>query len=224
MTNHSPISEVAGGLFSGIVDISGTILIGALILFTVLGLFFYLFFYRRKFDISVKILSERASDPRMFFDKAAVMTDKKGNKYLKLLKAKVELPMPPFKVLESTNRGDYIEIWRKSEDDFVYLTKPHIDKTKMIKADGKLYPIGRTSQRHIEGDMYWMSKRKEENKKLLDPESLLMKLLSWAPQILSSVFLLLILFVFMDKLPELVNQLVELTKELRALKGSTIPA
>lgn len=219
MAGTDSVNEVLSNIFSGAAGFSANILIGFVVIVVVAGLLFYFLIYRRKYDILVKVTSERAEDNRIFFDKGAIIKDKKGNKYFRLLATRVELPVPPFKVLTSTNRGDLLELWRKSEDEFVFLTKANIDKTKVIRADGKLYPIASTEQKHIEGDIYWMTKRREDNKKLLDPESLLMKLLTWAPQILSSIFLLIILFIFMDKLPTLVNELVELTRELRQLKG-----
>lgn len=213
------IDDLVGGLFGGVLDISVIVVVAVIAVAFILGVVYYFFVYRRKFDIRVKIFSERAQDPKIYFDKAAILKDKKDNKFFKLWKTKVELEVPPFTVMESTNEGDYLELWRKSEDEFVFLTSPKIDKTKLIKADGKTYTVARTSQTAVESDLYWTSKRREDNKKLLDPESMLMKLLAWAPQIVSSVFLLIILWVLMDKLPELFTQAVELTKELRSLKG-----
>lgn len=187
------------------------------------GVMYYLFIYRRSFNILCKVISERASDPRTFFDYASIRHDKKNNvKYFKLLGLKVELPVPPFKILESTNKGDYLEIWRKSEDEFVFLAKPRIDKEKMIRADGKVYPVSFMTQRQIEGDMYWMTRRMEDNKKLLSQDSIWMKLLGWAPQIIGGIIVMLMLWIVLSKMPPLVDALTKLAQELNSLKGATV--
>lgn len=216
-------SQVAGNLVSGLLNISSKVIIGVMAFLIAGGFIYYFVIYRRQFNIKVKVVSERASDPNIMFDKAAMLKDRKtGTKFIRLLNLKVELPVPPFKIMEKTNEGDYIEIYRVSEDEFRYLTRPRIDRERIIKADGKVYPVNTMKQRQMEGDLYWISKRREENKKLLDPDTIWAKLLAWAPQIVSSVFLLIILWIFMDKLPGLINNLVELTKEMKSLKGATV--
>lgn len=213
------VGATAGQLFGGVLDVSAAILLGLILFILIAAAFYYFFIYRRKFDIKARIISERASDPRIFFDNGAIIKDGKGNKYFKLFKTKVQLAVPPFKVLEHTNEGDYLDIWRKSEDEFAYLTKPKIDKLRVIREDGRLYKIARTEQRHLESDLYWISKRKEDNKRLLDPESILMKLLMYAPQIMMAIILVILGFILLDKLPDVFNEVTKLIKELRALQG-----
>lgn len=222
---ENPIGDMFASAFGGALDVGATVAVVSVVGVVLLGIIIYVFQYRRKFDIMVKIISDRASDPKVLFDKAGVFRDRKTkSKYLKLQKQRVELSLPTnFKILESTNRGDYLELYRKSEDEFVYLTQPKIDKEIVIKADGKSYPVARTKQKQFEGDIYWAIKRKEENKKMLDPESFLMKLLLYAPHILTGAFMFIILWIFMDKLPAIINNLTELTQELRSLKGATTP-
>lgn len=184
------------------------IVIGVFVLFVVLGILYYFIYYRKRYDILVKVISERAKDPSVYFDKAAIITERKtGKKYFRLLKTKCELAIPPFKILTSTNKGDYLEIWRKSEDEFIFLTYPTYDKIEYIGLDGKVYPTSRLIHKNIESDINFIIERKTKNKKLINPESVLMKLLEYAPQIISSMFIIIILYIFLDKLPIILDSL-----------------
>ena len=175
----------------------------------------------------VKVRSERAGDPAIFFDKAAVLYDKsKKSKYFRLLGLKTDLPVPPYKVIIAVGKIagciDYIEVLRKSEEEFVFLTPGKIDKTKVIRSDGKLYNVPSTEQKQIEPDIYWYLTRKDDLKKLFDPDSLWAKILPWIPHILTGVILVFILWVLMDKLPTILGNLAELVREMRSLKGATV--
>ena len=212
--------EKGKGFLDSFTSASGMVIFGIVVI-ALLGLIFYYFFvYRRKFDILVKIRSERAGDPRVLFDYGAIFYDKVSkSKYLKLRDLKVELEIPPFKILEHTNLGDFAQLRRKSEDEFCWLTSEKVDKQYIIKKDGKVYPAETSIQREIEGDIEWTIRRKEMTKKLLDPDSILMKLLQMAPQILSGVFMIIIIWMFMTKLPEIFNTLKDLVAEMKSMKG-----
>ena len=214
----SELSGWAGGFFEG----SALVVVGIIVFFVVFGLIYFFFIYRRKFDILVKVLSERASDQRVIWDKAAILTDRKTKKkYFRLWTLRYELPVPPFRVLQNTNKGDYLEIWRKSQDEFCYITSPTIDKTSVIRSDGRIYPIAQTKQRHFEADLEWTARRREETKALLNPTIIWMTLMQYAPQIVSSVFLLIILYIFMDRLPGLIDQLTKLATTLNTQYGAS---
>lgn len=224
MAASDDFTGILGNLTSGLFDISGKILIGILVFVLIIALMYYFIGYRRKFDIVVNITSQRAGDPAKYSDKGAILKDKKGNKYFKLLRSRVQLQVPPFKVIETIGKVDYLNIWRKSEDEFVFLTQPRIDKEHIIRADGKKYPVASTKQGQIESDIEWTVRRREQNKKFLDPEHIFMKLLAWAPQIISSTFLLIILWIFMDKLPSILSQLSDLVREMQSMRGAVIAA
>lgn len=221
---ENPFATIASGLSEKI--FSGILWFGlAIILIAILGgVVWYMAVYRRKFNIRVKIKSERTEDAKIYFDKAAILYDKKDkNKYLRLLNTGVDLPVPPFKVLQHTNEGDYLEIWRKSEDEFIYLTSGKIDRLNILKIDGKLYPIAQTEQKQVEGDIsYWNTKRKEKHRGLFDTETLLMKLLPYIPLFLGGIFMIFIMYILMDHLPTILSQLSELTRELKSLKGADV--
>jgi len=216
-------NAVAGDLFG---KLFGSILYFglAVILIATIGVaMWYWLHYKKKFDIMVKIRSERARDPAIYFDWAAVIYNRQTkSKYFRLLNTKVDLPVPPFNVLQKTNRGDYLEIYRKSEEDFKFLTPGKIDKDRIIRADGKIYPVASTDQKQIEGDIYWYISRKDKMKKLFDTDSMLVKILPWIPQIMGGIFMIFILYVMMDKLPAILGQMESLTRELRALKNPNI--
>ena len=70
--------QLVDSLTSGIVSAAiGIVLIGVLI-----GVIYYFAVYRKKFDITVKVISEREDDPSVYFDKGAILKDRKdGQKY-----------------------------------------------------------------------------------------------------------------------------------------------
>jgi len=220
----NPFGEMGGALFGKI--FSGIIWFGlaVIVIGVIFGVMWYFIIYRRKFDIKVKVISDRAGDPAIYFDSAAILYDKKDkNKYFRFWGERTDLPVPPFKVLQKLRRGDYLEVWRKSEDEFVFLTPPRINKMKVLRADGKLYPIAQTEQKQVEGDIaYWNIKRKEKNKRLFDTESILMKLLPYIPHIIGGVITIFVLYILMDSLPEVLRALTDLAQELRSLKGAEV--
>ena len=185
-------NALAGDLFG---RVFGSILYFGLVMILIAvlgGLMWYFLHYRKKFDIMVKIRSERARDAAIYFDWAAVIYNRQTkSKYFRLLNTKVDLPVPPFNVLQKTNKGDYLEIYRKSEDDFKFLTPGRIDKDRIIRADGRLYPVASTDQKQIEGDIYWYISRKDKMKKRFDTDSLIVKIIPWVPQILGGIFMIL---------------------------------
>jgi len=212
-------SELFGRVFGSIFYFGIVLLIISLLG----GLMWYFLHWRKKFDIMVKIRSERARDPAVYFDLAAIIYDRQTKtKYFRLLDTKVDLCVPPFNVLQKTNKGDYLEIYRKSEDDFKFLTPGKIDKNRIIRADGKIYSIASTDQKQIEGDIYWYISRKDKMKKLFDSESLISKIIPWVPQILGGIFMIFILYILMDKLPAILSEMKSLTSELRMLKNPNI--
>jgi len=69
--------------------------------------------------------------------------------------------------------------------------------------------------KQIESDISWTIQRLRVNKKLIDPESLLMKLLAFTPQIVSAVISMMILWIVIRYAPELLNAMKELATELK---------
>lgn len=218
-------SQFGGSLFE---NLFGSILWFGLAIFFigVLGfLMWYFLIYKKKFDIDVKITSERSGDRnRIIFDRAAILKDRvTGTKFFKVWSLKIELPIPEFSVLQTSNKGDYLELYRTSEDHIYFLTPARIDKFKLIKADGKVYPLASQENRQIDTDLaYWNVKRKNQNKKMFDTEGWLSKLLPHIPAIIGGVLTIFVLYVLMDNLPGILRELTELTKELRSLKGATV--
>lgn len=212
--------ELVGKILSSVIWIIGIFIIGGL----VLGIFLYVR-YRRQFDIQIKIQSERAEDKfSVIFDRGAILTDKKTKvKYLKLFNQKVELEIPPFNILQTSNKGDYVEIWRKSELEYYFLTPPKISKTEMIKKDGKLYPMANVEQVHLTSDMLeWLINRIEKHKNIFDTEHWLMKIIPYIPQIIGGILIIFTLYVLFDSLPAVLSALTELTKQLTSLKTAEL--
>ena len=213
-------AQVASVAFSSVLYIFIAVVVGG----AILGLFMYIK-WRKQFDIEVKIKSTRAEDKfSIIFDRAAIIKDKKdGTRYFELLNQKIELAVPPYNVLQTSSKGDFLELWRKSETEYIYLTPPKIDREYYMKSNGLLYPMADVKQTQLEGDVaYWRIKRRETNKGLFDLESVWMKLLPYVPQIIGGILVVFVLYVLFTTLPEVLNSLSQLTQELASLKGATI--
>jgi hypothetical protein len=214
-------SELYGKIFGSV------LYVGLAVLFIgVLGFIMWWFIvYRRRFDIEVKIISKRAGGRnRTLFDKAAILYDKSSKtKYFRLWELKRDLPIPKFDVLQSDGKRDHLELYRKSEDDFYFLTPPRIDNERIIKSDGKLYGIAQQEHKQIDTDIaYWNTKRKDFNKTMFDTESMLMKFIPYLPQVIGGVIMIFTLYILMDHLPQILSQLKELTAELNSAKTAEI--
>jgi len=189
------IEGTIGDLFSGAMGIM-LIIILFMVGFAIAGGIFMWVKYRKKFDIMVKIISRRAGENKVYFDKGAILTDKKTKQaYFRLYNSALEIELPPFNVFYSTNKGDYVELLRKSDRDIRFLTPVKIDKEYIVKKDGKRVPMASIQQREIENDISWIIDRITQNKKIIDPESLIMKLLTYAPQIIGAVITMMIVWV-----------------------------
>jgi len=206
-------NEIAGNLverlFSGIVWFG----IGFIILSIVFGFLYYFVIYRRKFDIRVKVVSDRAEDKaNVFFDRAAILVDRKTNvKFFRLWSLRKELPVPRFNVLQNSNKGDYIELYRKGEDELYFLPPAKISKLKVVKEDGKEHGIAEQESMRMDIDLdYWAAKRKSDNKKMFNMESPLMKLLPYLPAVFTGVLMMFILYILLDHLPGILSQLQQL--------------
>lgn len=221
---ETPFNDIAGQLTSRI--FGGILWFGiAMVVIGVLGfLMWYFLIYRKKFDIMVKIKSDRVNDPKIYFDYAAILVDRKDRtKYFRLRDTKVDLPVPPFNVLRTSNLGDYIEVWRKSEDEFIFLLEGKVDKYNIVKQDGTVHVIAEQEQKQIEGDIaFWNIQRKGKNRGLFDTESILMKLLPYIPHLIGGVLTVFILYILMDSLPQVLGQLKELATTLNSYKGAEV--
>jgi len=155
MATTNLIGEVGGQLVERI--FSGILWFGiAFILIAVVGgLMWYFLIYQRKFDIKVKIISERAGDrTSIIFDKAAILIDRKSKiKYFRLWSLKKDLPVPRFNVLQLSGKGDYLELYRKGEDELYFLNPSSVSKTKVIKEDGKEYGLAEQESIRMDIDL-----------------------------------------------------------------------
>ena len=221
----NPFAETGSKIVE--VALSSILYIGiAVLLIGALSAIMYWFvFYKRKFNIEIKITSSRSGDKDyVFYDKGAILIDRKTKtKFLKFWSLKLELPTPPFEILQTTSRGDLIELYRESENNFYFLEAPKINKKQVIKADGKLYGQATQSQNRMDADIeFWNQKRKFANKKMFDTESMFMKILPFIPLIISSVIQIFVLYILLDHLPGILSQLTKLVQELRVYKQAEI--
>ncbi len=203
--------------------------------------------YQRSFNILVEIRSERATPPRgaeedendyisrinkmignasykIIYDSGALKYDRKDkNWYFRLKKERVDLPTPPFNVLQPSNKGNVLKIWQKSHEEYVYLLPDKIDTENIITPEGKLFKIGQLSTTQVDGDIaYWNVKKKDRMKKLFDTESFLAKLIPYIPSIISGALSLMLIWIVFDKLPPLIEQLTKLASTLNSATTGTI--
>lgn len=236
----TPFAEIGGNVFSSILS-KGILFIGALI---VVGIIFGVAWYirwRRQFNIIVEIYSERSrgvdftrstdrsseaisrmmdqGNYKIIFDKGAIIYSRKDKgSYFRLLEEKVDLPVPPFNVLQPSSKGNILKLWQKSNEEYVYLLPDKIDKTVLVRADGNTYAANQVSQKQVEGDIaYWNIKRKEEHKKLFDTESLLMKVLPIIAPIIVGALILFMVYIVLDKISVIEGVAVSLEKAAASL-------
>lgn len=212
------LGSTFGGLASGL-----TVGVVVLVILGIIGGLVWFINYRRKFDIQIEILSARSDNTfSTFYDKAAILRERKtGAKYLRLWKTKVELPVPPFNIMEKTNTGDLVRVWRKTNDEFVYITRPSINKTQVLKQDGRYYQIAGEEYQQLEGDIaFWNLKRKQANRDIFSNESILSKLMLWMPQILSAVFLIIMIYILLNSLPVLIAEVTRLADSLGTIQAA----
>ena len=186
---------------------------------------YFFFVYRKKFDIEVKIQSNRSEDKdSIIFDKAAILKDRKTQTpYFKIWGLKREFTVPKFNVLQRTNRGDYIEMYRNGEEEFYFLTPPKVSKTSIINEDGILVAIANQEQTLVDPGMaFWAQKRKGQNKKLFSVEQWYMKLLPFIPHIIGGVLMIFVLYILMDHLPAILSQLSELVRQMNAMQRAEV--
>jgi len=189
------------------------------------GLMYYFLIYKKKFNIRIKIISNRAEEKHsILFDKAAILTDRKTKTpYLRLWFMKRDFRVPKYNIIQSADIGDYIEMFRKSEDEFYFLTPSVINRKRIIKGDGKLYAVGDQEQIMVDPDMsFWSVKRKTLNKKMFDTESLMMKLLPYVPIIISGIVIIFILYILLDHLPGILSELKDLVAAMKNLQTAQI--
>lgn len=222
------IQEVGSRLISKIFGSLIWVGVGVLV-FGIIGyLIWYFLIYKKKFDITVKVKSERAEDKiTEFFDKAAILTDRKSNgKYLRIWGLKVELPAPKFNIFQIVGGRDYLEILRTAENKFYYLTPPKINKKWVLKADGKYHPMADQTTMMIDAnDDFWRAKRKQQNKDMFSTDSIFMKLLPYLPAIMGGMITIFVLWVLMSHLPGILAQLGDLVSKLNyQTTGVVVPA
>ena len=195
-----------------------------LIIAIVFPMWFFLI-HKRKFDIDVKIISNRSDENnQIILDKAAILKDwKEKTPYFRVWGLKRDFPVPKYDVLQSTNKGDYLEIYRKGEEEFYFLKAPIINKLQIIKSNGDVVAVGNQNQTMVDPEMaFWAQKRKSMNKKMFDTENLLMKILPYIPHIMGGVILIFILYILMDHLPGILSQLETLARTINQAQAAQI--
>jgi hypothetical protein len=223
----NPVAGVATGLFgnllTGVISLLGFLLVGG----AIVGAAFYVR-YLRQFDIKAEIISTRANiggidQHKIIFDKAGLIYSSQDKGYYFRIKGmKVDLPAPPFNVLIPTDKGNMVKIWQKSAEEYVFLLPDQINKNIIIRQDGKQYATSQLVVKQVEGDVaYWNIKRKEKNKKLFDPDTLLMRLLPLIVPMLMFVLVIFMTWMVLKNFDVLAGVAESLKETAQILKGSS---
>ena len=222
MADTSIFGEVGGQLAERI--FSGILWFGlAVLIICVLGfVLWYFLYYKKKFDIKIKVISERAgANNAEIFDKGAILTDRSTKTpYLRVWGLKRDFTVPKYnvmrKVFEAGKDKDYVEIYRKGQEEFYFLVPPIIDKTQLIKSDGKVYAMASQRQLMVDPEMaFWAAKRKTLNKNMFNAEGVLFKLLPYLGILMGGVIMIFILYILLDHLPGILSELKNLVTEMR---------
>ncbi len=93
----------------------------------------------------------------------------------------------------------------------------------IVKSDGKKYLLANQKQLMMDPEMaFWAVKRKSLNKKMIDTESLIWKLLPYIGILMGGVILIFILYLLMDHLPGILSELRKLVSEMRLMQRAEI--
>ena len=139
---------------------------------------------------------------------------------------KAELPVPNFNIFQKIDKGDYLEVLRTTTNHIVFLTAPKFENTYLLNMDGK--KIAFKDQQVVQIDPstdYWNIKRKDQNRKNFITSTLLQQIMPHIPIIIASAFILIILTVILNSLPQLqqlISELTKLTTELAKSQTASI--
>lgn len=225
MASINLFDEIGTQLFSKI--FSGILWFGVAIIIigVVAVLMYYYLVYKKRFDIKVKIKSDRHGDDySIIFDKAAILLDRKdGTNFFRIWGLKRDFPVPKYNVMQNTNEGDYLEIYRKGENEFYFLLPSQIVKTKILKLDGKMYPVALQKQIMLDPDMaYWIAHRDTTRNKMFSVDHWAMKLLPYIPHIIGGVLTIFMLYILLDNMPLLLKELKNLAEVMNNMQRAEV--
>lgn len=234
------IGNLAGRILTGTVGVLIVLLVAGVIL----GFFFWVR-DRRKYNIMVEIQSARsegvipqerqgmndkdylsyvskalqAGNYKLIYDRAALKYDKKDKSwYFRILGEKVALTVPPFNVLQQSNKGNVLKIWQKSNIEYFFLLPGKINKEFMVRADGEMYPVAEVEQYQLEGDdPAWIMERQRRNRNWFVMDSILSRLLMYLPVLIMTVIFVFLIWIVLGKLPPLIESLNTLANSLNEL-------
>lgn len=212
-------ARVLEGLIGGTITVLLILLIGGF----VGGLLLYLR-YRSKFDFKVRIESKRGSGTDgkpiydIFYDKGGIIFKKKDKrKFFRILREKVDLPVPPQGCWRRLVNGK-IEVGYLKENPNTYLPiiSEIVERGYSLDNDGKTQFTKRRAK-IIEDDVdFWGIQRKKDNKQLFDLESTFMKLVPYIPPLIIGIIMVFALYILLDKLPAIISVIQQVASELNA--------
>lgn len=223
MAEIGDLGGIGGQFLSSLLSGAAWVLVLGVIAIAVSILMYYFLIYKRKFDIEVNMRSQRAGGKtEIIKDKAAILTDRKNKqRYFKLWHFKIEMPVPRFEVLENSRGVDYLNLYQKGDEEFYFLKPPTINKTYIQKTDGSWIPWAEQEHKVMDAEVaYWNVKKKKDD--WFAKDKILWKLLEFAPQVIAIVSLIFILWIFLDKLPPILNSLREVAAEINQFNRAQV--
>ncbi len=234
------VGDLAGRILTGTIGVVVVLIVAGVIL----GFFFWVR-DRRKYNILVEIQSARSegvtpqdvvqlSDKdylgyvnralqegnfKLIYDKAALKYDKTDKSwYFRILGEKVALTVPPFKVLQQSNKGNVLKIWQKSNIEYFFLLPGKINKEFIVRADGQMYKVAEIEQYQLEGDdPAWIMERQRRNRNWFVMDSILSRLLMYLPVMIMTVIFVFLIWIVLGKLPPLIESLNALAQSMSDL-------
>ena len=205
MADTSRFSEFGGELvnrlLSGTIVVFLVLIMGGVILTVALVVR-----YLRQFNIKVRIKTKRSSggggEPiyKILYDKGGfIYKNKDKTSWFRIRGEKVDLPKPPFDVMQVlANGGNEIEILKVNDDTYYYLIPSSINQ-KVVVRDGIEYPSSQVEMKIIEGDVaYWSQIRKRHNRTLFDMEGAFMKILPYAGLLIMFMAVIFLTYIMTD--------------------------
>ena len=211
---RSILNRLIGG---GIIAVVA-ILIGGIIVAVALLVRYY-----RQFNIKVRIKTKRGSGSdgkpiyKTYYDKGGIIFKRKDKRNVfKIFKERVELPVPPYEVMQIlANGGNEVNVRKESDTEYYFEQEADFQRGYTYNEYGEQVQITKPKVKIVESDVsYWNVLRKKDNRKLFDVEGLLMKLLPYAVIFLMIIGVIFFTYIWLDKSPSIISATQEVAKAL----------
>jgi len=222
MADVSPYAEVGRNILNRLLG-GGLIAVGAILLVAIIFTIAMIVRYYRQFNIKVRIKTKRGSGSdgkaiyKVYYDKGGIIYRKKDKRsFFRVLHEKVDLPVPPFEIMQIlANGGNEVNIIKESDSEYYFAKDSEFERGYTYNEQGQMIFIAEPKVKVIESDVsYWNILRKKDNRKLFDVEGLLMKILPFAIIFLMIIGVIFFTYIWLDKAPTVIAASSEVAQAL----------